>query len=55
MFADRLNNSTRLEVVEARSGDLIEKGKVLIAPGDAHMRVKKIGDRGSVEVSKGKR
>ncbi|MDF2592118.1 MAG: cheB5 [Clostridia bacterium] len=50
MFAERLNNTTCLSVKEAESGDYIEQGKVLIAPGDKHMRIKKVGDRFKVEV-----
>ncbi len=53
MFADRLNGTTPLRVREAQNGDYIEKGLALIAPGDKHMRVKKIGDRLRVEVSEG--
>ncbi|HYE09983.1 MAG TPA: chemotaxis response regulator protein-glutamate methylesterase [Patescibacteria group bacterium] len=50
MFAERLNNTTCLTVAEAQTGDYIESGKVLIAPGDQHMRIKKIGDKFKVEV-----
>ncbi|MDF2890695.1 MAG: cheB5 [Clostridia bacterium] len=50
MFAERLNNTTGLSVKEAENGDYIEPGKVLIAPGDRHMRIKKIGDKFKVEV-----
>lgn len=53
MFADRLNNQTALEVKEAESGDYVETGKVLVAPGDRHMRVKKIGKRFQVECVQG--
>jgi two-component system chemotaxis response regulator CheB len=53
MFADRLNNQTALEVKEAESGDYAETGKVLVAPGDRHMRVKKIGKRFQVECVQG--
>ncbi len=49
MFADRLDNSTNLRVQEARTGDFVEPGQVLIAPGDQHMRVKRVGDRYRVE------
>ena len=49
MFAERLNSSTDLEVKEAKTGDYVEKGRVLIAPGDQHMIIKKIGDRYKVE------
>lgn len=53
MFAERLNNSVQLQVREARSGDYIEKGQVLIAPGDNHMRIRKAGNRLKVEVFNG--
>ena len=49
MFAERLNKTTDLEVKEARTGDYIDKGHVLIAPGDQHMRIKRVGDRYMVE------
>lgn len=49
MFAERLNTTTNLEVKEAKTGDYLEKGKVLIAPGDQHMVIKKIGERYKVE------
>jgi two-component system chemotaxis response regulator CheB len=53
MFAERLNQSTKLVVKEAQSGDYVEQGKVLIAPGDKHMKVKKIGNRYKVECFQG--
>ncbi len=49
MFAQRLDSQTRLRVKEARSGDYVEQGTVLVAPGDQHMKIKKIGDRFKVE------
>ncbi|MHB8129293.1 MAG: protein-glutamate methylesterase/protein-glutamine glutaminase [Mobilitalea sp.] len=49
MFAERLNNSTGLHVKEAETGDYVEKGHVLIAPGDQHMIIRKLGDRYKVE------
>lgn len=55
MFAERLNNQTQLQCKEAENGDFIETGKVLIAPGNQHMRVKKIGDRYKVEVFEGEK
>jgi two-component system chemotaxis response regulator CheB len=55
MFADRLNQQTKFEVLEAKNNDLILPGRVLIAPGDQHMRVRKIGDQYKVEVFKGDR
>ena len=38
-FAERLNSACAMEVKEAVSGENISPGKVLIAPGDFHMRV----------------
>ncbi|MDF2595568.1 MAG: cheB5 [Clostridia bacterium] len=52
MFAERMNTSTRLQVKEAETGDYVEKGRVLIAPGDQHMKIKKIGERYRVECYK---
>jgi two-component system chemotaxis response regulator CheB len=53
MFAERLNSSTELEVREAKTGDYIQKGSVLIAPGDRHMMIRKIGDGYKVECFEG--
>jgi len=55
MFAERLNNSTHLKVKEARTGDYVETGLVLVAPGDEHMRIKKIGGRYRTECFKGEK
>lgn len=52
MFADRLNSSTQLEVKEAQTGDYVDQGRVLIAPGDQHMRIKRVGNRYKVECFK---
>ncbi len=49
MFADRLNSQTGLHAKEAQTGDYLEPGMVLVAPGDQHIKVKKIGDRYRVE------
>lgn len=45
MFADRLNSTTNLNVKEARTGDFVESGGVLIAPGNQHMKVIKTGNK----------
>lgn len=55
LFAERLNQQTSFTVKEAQSGDYVEPGKVLIAPGDQHMRIKKIGDKFKVEVFYGEK
>lgn len=38
-MADRLNQECSLEVREAQGGELMEPGKVYIAPGDFHMQL----------------
>ncbi len=43
MFAERLNQQCDLHVKEAESGDRIMTGRVLIAPGSMHLRVKRRG------------
>jgi two-component system chemotaxis response regulator CheB len=40
MFANRLNNLCALEVKEARDGDLVLPGRVLIAPGNRHLKIR---------------
>lgn len=49
MFADRLNRLCRIAVKEAETGDSVEPGTALIAPGDKQMRVKKSGNSYKVE------
>lgn len=40
MYANRLNEQCRVRVKEAKTGDIVMPGQVLIAPGgDAHMRI----------------
>ncbi|MEW6733249.1 MAG: chemotaxis response regulator protein-glutamate methylesterase [Acidobacteriota bacterium] len=41
-LAQRLNKRCELEVKEAADGDLVLPGRVLIAPGGRHMRVKRL-------------
>jgi two-component system chemotaxis response regulator CheB len=53
MFAERLNNSTNLKVKEARTGDFIETGTALVAPGNQHMKIIRRGVRYSVECFEG--
>lgn len=55
MFADRLNLQTHFKVKEAETGDVVEPGTVLIAPGDQHMGIRKTGSRYSVELIRGER
>ncbi|MCY1305852.1 Chemotaxis response regulator protein-glutamate methylesterase of group 2 operon [compost metagenome] len=42
-FAERLDRQTRLNVREARDGDRILPGQVLLAPGDFHLEVQRCG------------
>lgn len=43
MYAQRLNEECRVRVKEAKSGDMVQPGQVLIAPGgDQHMQLVKI-------------
>lgn len=55
MYADRLNNQCHVVVKEAENGDLVEQGKVLLAPGDKHMRLTRTGGVYRVEVKEGEK
>lgn len=52
MYAERLNNSCALEAKEAENGDRICPGKLLVAPGDFQMRIKKSPEGYFVECRK---
>ncbi len=45
IYAKRLNRSSRLDVQEARDGDVLEPGQVWLAPGDYHMTLSRKLDR----------
>lgn len=49
MFAKRLDECCALDVQEAKSGDLLIAGRVLICPGNRHMMVRRM-PRGDVAV-----
>jgi two-component system chemotaxis response regulator CheB len=51
MFARRLDETCALEVREARSGDLLTAGRVLIAPGNRHLTVRHTSEAGTALVS----
>ena len=53
MYADRLDKSCALNVKEAKTGDIIKSGQVLIAPGDKHMTVVKTGTNYTVNCQAG--
>ncbi|MBS1853224.1 MAG: chemotaxis response regulator protein-glutamate methylesterase [Acidobacteria bacterium] len=42
MFARRLDEVCAIRVKEAQSGDLLEAGRVLICPGNRHLKVKRL-------------
>lgn len=52
-FARRLNGLCAVEVKEAETGDMVEQGRVLIAPGNHHMILNRIGSHYSVEIKDG--
>ncbi len=55
MYADRLESQCAVRVCEAADGDLVEQGKVLIAPGDKQMRLIRTGDNYRVSCKPGER
>jgi two-component system chemotaxis response regulator CheB len=52
-FAQRLNQTCRIEVKEAADGDRIGTGRALIAPGNRHTLVRRSGAQYVVEVIDG--
>ena len=52
-FAERLNSLCKFEVKEAEDGDLASPDKVLIAPGNRHMVLKRSGAKYYVEIKNG--
>jgi two-component system, chemotaxis family, protein-glutamate methylesterase/glutaminase len=49
MFAQRLHESSAIEVKEAQSGDLLIAGRALICPGNRHMKVRRM-EHGDVAI-----
>ncbi|MFP4547988.1 MAG: chemotaxis response regulator protein-glutamate methylesterase [Fidelibacterota bacterium] len=52
-FANRLNELCDVEVKEAEDGETVHSGKILIAPGNFHMLLRRSGARYYVQVKKG--
>jgi two-component system chemotaxis response regulator CheB len=52
-FAKRLDAESAVQVKEARDGDAMLRGRVLIAPGNTHMLLKRSGARYFVELKEG--
>ncbi len=50
-LAARLNGLSKLEVTEAAPNDLVEPGRVLLAPGGFHLRLRRDGHRVTVTLS----
>ncbi|WP_075720976.1 protein-glutamate methylesterase/protein-glutamine glutaminase [Roseburia sp. 499] len=54
MFAGRLNDKCNVKVKEAKTGDVVLPGQVLIAPGgDAHMEIVRVNDTYQVICKRG--
>ncbi len=53
MYADRLNGMCQMTVKEAKDGDRLERGVVLIAPGGRHMELRKAAGQYYVKVFDG--
>lgn len=49
-LAARLDRISSWAVSEARGGERVEPGRVWIAPGDFHMRVRRLGSRASISL-----
>jgi two-component system chemotaxis response regulator CheB len=52
-FAERLNELCAVEVKEAQDQDVLQPGRVLIAPGNHHLILRRSGSRYRVEVKNG--
>lgn len=55
MYSNRLNNQCQVAVKEAVTGDKVLPGRVLIAPGDKHMRLVKVNGVYQVECKAGEK
>lgn len=55
MYAERLNRLCSMEVREAKNGDEIRRGLVLLAPADHQMRVSRSGTRYTVTCTGGEK
>lgn len=52
LLAERLNTSSKLNVIEAAEGMSVERGNVYIAPGDFHMTVQREARRVVIKLNK---
>jgi two-component system chemotaxis response regulator CheB len=53
MLAERLQSKANLPVTEGAQGMMLEPGKVVIAPGDFHMRLVRRGDQVQISLDQG--
>ena len=53
MYAERLNRICKMEAKEAENGDKIQKGRILVAPGNLQMRVVRVGVSYTVSCASG--
>ncbi|WP_024954041.1 protein-glutamate methylesterase/protein-glutamine glutaminase [Sulfurospirillum arcachonense] len=54
-FADRLDKLCKVEVKEAKNGDVLKMGQVFIAPGDKHMVLRRSGKKYYLQTGDGKK
>ncbi|WP_246142802.1 protein-glutamate methylesterase/protein-glutamine glutaminase [Nocardioides rubriscoriae] len=54
-LAERLDRISPLSVHEAADGETLQAGRVLIAPGDYHLRLSRRGDRARAQLDQGPR
>jgi two-component system chemotaxis response regulator CheB len=50
-FAQRLDENSYVRVREAKTGDVMEAGTVLVAPGDRHVRLDRVGSTFVVRIT----
>jgi two-component system, chemotaxis family, protein-glutamate methylesterase/glutaminase len=55
LFAESLDKSARVDVCEAKTGDVLERGHVYIAPGDFHCTLVRISAGFSLKCSEGEK
>lgn len=55
MYAERLNRQCQMEVREAKNGDEVHRGLVLLAPADYQMRIVRSGTRYTVSCTPGEK
>jgi two-component system chemotaxis response regulator CheB len=54
-FAQRLDQVCRIEVKEAAPGDRVVRGRALIAPGNRHLALRRLGGNYEIELTDGPR